>query len=129
MSRKSYKKLSKQQFIEMPQSISTPVSSDESSQPKAVLALVWKALYQYLSSNQTIDLDSLTTISAIIDKLITSNSKIESMEIEMRELLIKEDTHNAQKLERAFAAERAQKKQQGITPEAMRLIEQQLNLL
>lgn len=92
------------------------------------IALAWQALHDRLRHDPDLDLKDLNILSAVIHKLVGAFTQLKAIELKIHDNEIKQAEFEArkQKLEQAI---RDAAQPRGLTPELLRDIERQLNLL
>lgn len=100
---------------------------------EASIALAWELVFDHFCTTPQGEhtLSDLNTISAIIHKLITSNTQIKTLEhkIQDQQYKLEERQRAAQALKDQIEKERRSSEAGGLTPETLARIEAQLNLL
>lgn len=100
---------------------------------ETVIRAAWESIFDQLCNKDTAptELSQLNTLAGIIQKLMSSLSQIKTLEMKLHEHAMKEQTFK-QKLESAKQTgeqSSLNKEPRGLTPEALKRIEEELNLL
>lgn len=94
-----------------------------------VIEGAWQLVFDLLCTLDNADLSELNTLSGIIQRLMSSNTHIKSLEIKLREDVRKEEEFIERKQQLEDNIRRAREASEGITAETLERIEAQLKLL
>lgn len=131
MSKKRYKILRNKPIKQELQVIPKPQPLNQihpHEQVEISLSFAFNTLFSQFRLPEMLELNNFSILSTIIYKLTASYTQLKALEIKNKELLIKEENHQFKK-NLIAQLEIDQKNAKGFTPEALRLIEQQLKLL
>ncbi|MGF1485414.1 MAG: hypothetical protein ACFBZ8_13740 [Opitutales bacterium] len=96
---------------------------------EAVVAYLWEALFDHfcLSTKNDYDLDEIAKLSSVIQRMVSTNTALKTLEHKVIEQRVKEEDRAAAK--QALAQSLSEASTQGLTPETIAEIEQRLALL